>query len=136
MRYVVDCREQPSENNCTLTIAGANVLSGAFPLIVGAPDATARTYWGTKLETITRPELMARLIGSAEFRRRAGAGSGQLVNSAYKVLLGRSADAGGSLVATVLPSFNKAARRSALRKPPWGVGIWQVAGKLRCSTSR
>ena len=22
MRYVVDCREQPSENNCTLTIAG------------------------------------------------------------------------------------------------------------------
>ena len=22
MRYVVDCREQPSENNCTLTIVG------------------------------------------------------------------------------------------------------------------
>ena len=22
MRYVVDCREQPSKNNCTLTIAG------------------------------------------------------------------------------------------------------------------
>jgi predicted small metal-binding protein len=22
MRYVVDCREQPSENNCSLTIAG------------------------------------------------------------------------------------------------------------------
>ena len=23
MRYVVDCREQPSENNCTLTIAAS-----------------------------------------------------------------------------------------------------------------
>jgi hypothetical protein len=30
MRYVVDCREQPSENNCTLTIAGerGEVLKG------------------------------------------------------------------------------------------------------------
>ena len=56
---------------------------------------TGRAFWSAQLMTITRPEMLARLVGSAEYYRRAGSTAGAFVDAAYQTVLGRGPDAAG-----------------------------------------
>ena len=58
-------------------------------------DASGQTYWSNLLRTITRPEMLARLTGSAEYYRQAGGTTSSFVNSAYLTVLGRKPDEPG-----------------------------------------
>lgn len=55
-------------------------------------DTSGRSYWGKKLITITRPEMLARLTGSNEFFRLSGGTTASFVDHAYQVSLGRLPD--------------------------------------------
>ncbi|MCU1369952.1 MAG: Prenyltransferase [Ilumatobacteraceae bacterium] len=58
-------------------------------------DPSGRAYWSNKLVTITRPEMLARLTGSAEFYRKAGGTTPTFVDAVYQSVLGRAADPSG-----------------------------------------
>lgn len=55
-------------------------------------DPSGRNYWSMKLLTITRPEMLARTTGSAEFYRKTGGTIPQFVDAAYVAALGRPSD--------------------------------------------
>ncbi|MCU1454660.1 MAG: Prenyltransferase [Acidimicrobiales bacterium] len=60
-------------------------------------DPSGETYWANRLQTITRQEMMAQLIGSPEFFTKAGGTNKAFVARAYQVVFfGRSVDDGGS----------------------------------------
>ena len=54
-----------------------------------------RRHWSTKLVTISRPEVLARLTGSSEFYRKAGGTIPTFVDAVYQSVLGRAADPSG-----------------------------------------
>ena len=58
MRYVVDCREQPSENNCTLTIAGEReeVLKAAVEHAISSHGHTDSEELRSGIESALKPE--------------------------------------------------------------------------------
>ena len=61
MRYVVDCREQPSENNCTLTIAGERdeVLKAAVEHAISSHGHTDSEDLRSGIESMLKPEQTA-----------------------------------------------------------------------------
>ena len=61
MRYVVDCREQPSENNCTLTIAGerGEVLKAAVEHAISSHGHTDSEELRSAIENALKPEQPA-----------------------------------------------------------------------------
>ncbi len=61
MRYVVDCREQPSESNCTLTIAGerAEVLKAAVEHAISSHGHTDSEELRSGIEGALKPEQTA-----------------------------------------------------------------------------
>jgi len=61
MRYVVDCREQPSESNCTLTIAGerAEVLKAAVEHAISSHGHTDSEELRSGIESALKPEQTA-----------------------------------------------------------------------------
>src|SRR5215470_903166 len=61
MRYVVDCREQPSENNCTLTIAGerGEVLKAAVEHAISSHGHTDSEELRSAIESALKPEQTA-----------------------------------------------------------------------------
>ncbi len=58
-------------------------------------DPSGRAYWSNKLITITRPEMLARITGSAEYYRKAGGTTPTFVDAVYQSVLGRAADPSG-----------------------------------------
>src|ERR1700687_5347549 len=58
MRYVVDCREQPSETNCTLTIAGEReeVLKAAAEHAISSHGHTDSQELRSGIESALKPE--------------------------------------------------------------------------------
>ena len=58
-------------------------------------DPSGRAYWSAKLLTTSRPEVLAQLVGSAEYFRRAGSTNAGFVTAAYQTVLGRGTDAAG-----------------------------------------
>jgi predicted small metal-binding protein len=61
MGYVVDCREQPSENNCTLTIAGerGEVLKAAVEHAISSHGHTDSEELRSAIESALEPEPTA-----------------------------------------------------------------------------
>jgi len=61
MRYVVDCREQPGENNCTLTIAGEReeVLKAAVEHAISSHGHTDSDELRSAIESALKPEQTA-----------------------------------------------------------------------------
>lgn len=61
MRYVVDCREQPSENNCTLTIAGEReeVLKAAVEHAISSHGHGDSKELRSGIESALKPEQTA-----------------------------------------------------------------------------
>ena len=61
MRYVVDCREQPSESNCTLTIAGerAEVLKAAVEHAISSHGHADSEELRSGIESALKPEQTA-----------------------------------------------------------------------------
>ncbi|MBS1694180.1 MAG: DUF1059 domain-containing protein [Actinobacteria bacterium] len=61
MRYVVDCRDQPNEINCTLTIAGEHdeVLKAAVAHAVSSHGHADSAELRTALEGLLKPEQAA-----------------------------------------------------------------------------
>jgi len=61
MRYVVDCREQPSENNCTLTIAGerGEVLKAAVEHAISSHGHADSEELRSAIENALKPEQTA-----------------------------------------------------------------------------
>jgi predicted small metal-binding protein len=61
MRYVVDCREQPSESNCTLTIAGEReeVLKAAVEHAISSHGHTDSEELRSGIESALKPEQTA-----------------------------------------------------------------------------
>ena len=72
--------------------AAADLFKQAFNRTI---DPSGRTYWSTKLITISRPEMLARLTGSSEFYRKAGSTIPTFVDAVYLSVLGRPADPSG-----------------------------------------
>jgi len=72
--------------------AAADLFQQVFKRTI---DPSGRNYWSTKLITITRPEMLARTTGSAEFYRKAGGTIPAFVDAAYQASLGRAADPSG-----------------------------------------
>jgi hypothetical protein len=72
--------------------AAADLFQQAFGRAI---DPSGRTYWSTKLLTITRPEMLSRLTGSSEFYRRAGGTIPTFVDAVYHSVLGRNPDPSG-----------------------------------------
>ncbi len=72
--------------------AAADLFQQAFGRNI---DASGRTYWSTKLKTITRPQMLSALTGSTEFFRRAGSTAPTFVDAVYQSVLGRGPDAAG-----------------------------------------
>jgi hypothetical protein len=58
MRYVVDCREQPSENNCTLTITGerGEVLKAAVEHAISSHGHADSEELRSAIENALKPE--------------------------------------------------------------------------------
>jgi hypothetical protein len=61
-----------------------------------APDPSGLAYWATKLQTISLPELAARLAGSAEVYRKAGGTNADYVAALYPLIHGRPVDPSGA----------------------------------------
>jgi predicted small metal-binding protein len=61
MRYAVDCREQPSENNCTLTIAGERdeVVKAAVEHAISTHGHTDSDELRSAIESALKPEQTA-----------------------------------------------------------------------------
>src|SRR5258705_8459659 len=61
MRYAVACREQPSENNCTLTIAGEReeVLKAAVEHAISSHGHTDSDELRSAIESALKPEQTA-----------------------------------------------------------------------------
>ncbi|HEY9313112.1 DUF1059 domain-containing protein [Williamsia sp.] len=61
MRYVVDCRNQPSENNCTLTIAGEReeVLKAAVEHAISSHGHTDSDELRSGIESSLEPDAAA-----------------------------------------------------------------------------
>ena len=61
MRYVVDCRNQPSENNCTLTIAGEReeVLKAAVEHAISSHGHTDSDELRSGVESSLEPDAAA-----------------------------------------------------------------------------
>ena len=61
MRYVVDCREQPSENNCTLTIVGEReeVLKAAVEHAISSHGHADSDELHSGIESALKPEQTA-----------------------------------------------------------------------------
>jgi hypothetical protein len=58
-------------------------------------DPSGRAYWSNQLRTLSRPEVLARLTGSSEYYRKAGATIPTFVDKVYVSVLGRPADPSG-----------------------------------------
>jgi len=58
-------------------------------------DPSGRSYWGSKLVSLSRPEVLARLTGSSEFYRKAGGTIPTFVDRVYQSVLGRMPDPSG-----------------------------------------
>lgn len=58
-------------------------------------DGAGSAYWSQKLLTISRPEMLSRLTGSAEFYRLAGGTTPTFVDAAYQAVLGRGPEPAG-----------------------------------------
>ena len=58
-------------------------------------DPSGRAYWGNKLVTLSRPEVLARLTGSNEYFRKAGGTFPAFVDKVYQSVLGRGPDPSG-----------------------------------------
>jgi hypothetical protein len=58
-------------------------------------DPSGRAYWSNQLRTLSRPEVLARLTGSSEYYRKAGATIPTFVDKVYVSVLGRNADPSG-----------------------------------------
>lgn len=72
--------------------AAADLFQQAFGRTI---DPSGRSYWGAKLFTLSRPEVLARLTGSSEFYRRAGSTIPTFVDKVYLSVLGRNPDPSG-----------------------------------------
>ncbi|MFN8017502.1 MAG: DUF4214 domain-containing protein [Acidimicrobiales bacterium] len=72
--------------------AAADLFQQAFGRAI---DPSGKAYWGAKLTSLTRPQVLARLTGSSEFYRRAGGTIPTFVDAVYQSVLGRSADPSG-----------------------------------------
>jgi predicted small metal-binding protein len=61
MRYVVDCRKQPSEKNCTLTIAGEReeVLKAAVEHAISSHGHTDSEELRSGVESSLEPDTAA-----------------------------------------------------------------------------
>lgn len=58
-------------------------------------DPSGLAYWSGVLVGTSRPEVLARLTGSAEFYRAAGGDDADFVDAVYQSVFGRDADAQG-----------------------------------------
>ncbi len=72
--------------------AAADIFQQAFHRNI---DPSGRAYWSTKLVTISRPEMLARVTGSSEYYRKAGGTIPTFVDAVYQSVLGRAADPSG-----------------------------------------
>lgn len=72
--------------------AAADVFQQAFKRTI---DPSGRTYWSTKLITISRPEMLSRVTGSSEFYRKAGGTIPTFVDAVYLSVLSRAPDPSG-----------------------------------------
>jgi len=80
---------QPGRN-----AAAADLFKQAFGRTI---DASGQAYWANLLKTISRPEMLSRLTGSAEYYRKAGGTTRTFVDAAYLTVLGRKPDDAGRL---------------------------------------
>jgi len=72
------------------------LVTRSFQRYLGrAPDAGGLNYWSSKLETITVPDLSARLLGSDEVYRKAGSTNSGYVAALYPLVHGRDVDPSG-----------------------------------------
>ncbi len=97
--------------------AAADLFAAAFGRTI---DPSGSTYWSTKLITLSRPEVLARLTGSSEFYRRAGGTIPTFVDAVYQSVLGRGPDPSG--------------RAYWIRKLQGGASVQSVARSLTASS--
>lgn len=97
--------------------AAADLFVQAFGRAI---DPAGQAFWSQKLLTISRPEMLSRLTGSAEFYRLAGGTTPTFVDAAYEAVLGRSPEPAG--------------RAYWIGRLTKGVPVEQVARSLVAST--
>lgn len=73
------------------------LVTEAFEQDLGrAPDSGGLAYWAKQLQTISLPELHAKLLGSPEVYRRAGGTNAAYVAALYPLVHGRTVDPSGA----------------------------------------
>lgn len=72
--------------------AAADLFQAAFGRTI---DPSGRAFWSRQLQTLSRPEVLARLTGSSEYFRRAGGTIPSFVDAVYQSVLGRTPDPSG-----------------------------------------